>query len=56
MGAHGTNKQQVMFSTHRDIWWPAWAHQQDRDSNSVTISIVADVNSRFLLILIDHRN
>ncbi len=31
MGAHGTNKQQAMFSTHRDIWWPAWAHQQDRD-------------------------
>ncbi len=32
MGAHGTNKQQAMCSTHRDIWWPAWAHQQDRDS------------------------
>ncbi len=30
MGAHGTNKQ-AMCSTHRDIWWPAWAHQQDRD-------------------------
>ncbi len=26
------NKQQAMCSTHRDIWWPAWAHQQDRDS------------------------
>ncbi len=25
------NKQQAMCSTHRDIWWPAWAHQQDRD-------------------------
>ncbi len=32
MGAHGTNnKQQTMCSTHRDIWWPARAHQQDRD-------------------------
>ncbi len=32
MGAHGTNnKQQAMCSTHRDIWWPARAHQQDRD-------------------------
>ncbi len=26
------NKQQAMCSTHRDIWWPAWAHQQDRDN------------------------
>ncbi len=26
------NKQQAMCSTHRDIWWPAWAHQQDRDT------------------------
>ncbi len=26
------NKQQAMCSTDRDIWWPAWAHQQDRDS------------------------
>ncbi len=34
MGAHGTNKQQAMCSTHRDIWWPAWAHQQDRDKKS----------------------
>ncbi len=25
------NKQQAMCSTDRDIWWPAWAHQQDRD-------------------------
>ncbi len=32
MGARGTNKQQAMCSTHRDIWWPAWAHQQDRDT------------------------
>ncbi len=32
MGAHGTSKQQAMCSTHRDIWWPAWAHQQDRDT------------------------
>ncbi len=32
MGAHGTNKQQAMCSTHRDIWWPAWAHQQDHDN------------------------
>ncbi len=31
MGAHGTNKQQAMCSTHRDIWWPSWAHQQDRN-------------------------
>ncbi len=31
MGAHGTNnKQQAMCSTHRDIWWPTRAHQQDR--------------------------
>ncbi len=37
MGAHGTNKQ-AMCSTHRDIWWPAWAHQQDRDSMQNTIS------------------
>ncbi len=34
MGAHGTNKQQTMCSTHRDIWWPAWAHQQDRAKKS----------------------
>ncbi len=27
------NKQQAMCSTDRDIWWPAWAHQQDRDSS-----------------------
>ncbi len=26
------NKQQAMCSTDRDIWWPAWAHQQDRDT------------------------
>ncbi len=26
------NKQQAMCSTDRDIWWPAWAHQQDRDN------------------------
>ncbi len=25
------NKQQAMYSTDRDIWWPAWAHQQDLD-------------------------
>ncbi len=32
MRTHGTNnKHQAMCSTHRDIWWPAWAHQQDRD-------------------------
>ncbi len=24
MGAHGTNKQQAMCSTHTDIWWPAY--------------------------------
>ncbi len=35
MGAHGiNNKQQAMCSTHRDIWWPAQAHQQDRDLNT----------------------
>ncbi len=28
------NKQQAMYSTDRDIWWPAWAHQQDRDNNN----------------------
>ncbi len=28
------NKQQAMCSTDRDIWWPAWAHQQDRDKCS----------------------
>ncbi len=28
------NKQQAMCSTHRDIWWPAWAHQQDHDTYS----------------------
>ncbi len=37
MGAHGTNKQQAMCSTHRDIWWPAWAHQQDRDTGNILI-------------------
>ncbi len=35
MGAHGiNNKQQAMCSTHRDIWWPAQAHQQDRELNT----------------------
>ncbi len=29
------NKQQAMCSTHRDIWWPAWAYQQDRDKIDV---------------------
>ncbi len=29
------NKQQAMCSTHRDIWWPARAHQQDRDNNCI---------------------
>ncbi len=40
MGAHGTNKQQAMYSmcsTHKDIWWPAWAHQQDRDTVSFLV-------------------
>ncbi len=33
MGAHGTNnEQQAMCSTHRDIWWPARAQQQDRNT------------------------
>ncbi len=37
MGAHGTNnKQQAMCSTHRDIWWLARAHQQDRDTTPPT--------------------
>ncbi len=31
------NKQQAMCSTHRDIWWPAWAHQQDRDIRNVEV-------------------
>ncbi len=35
MGAHATNnKQQAMCSTQRDIWWPARAHQQDRDNGT----------------------
>ncbi len=33
MEAHGTNnKQQAMCSTHKDIWWPARVHQQDRNT------------------------
>ncbi len=37
--AHGTiNKQQAMCSTHRDIWWPARAHQQDRDKEIVRVN------------------
>ncbi len=33
------NKQQAMCSTHRDIWWPAWAHQQDRDTDKIFFSV-----------------
>ncbi len=39
------NKQQAMCSTHRDIWWPAWAHQQDRDTH--THSFMGTVHSHF---------
>ncbi len=40
-GAHGTNnKQQAMCSTHRDIWWPAQAHQQDRDKNITCFGVI----------------
>ncbi len=31
-----SNKQQAMCSTDRDIWWPAWANQQDRDTHTHT--------------------
>ncbi len=32
MEGDGTNnKQQAMCSTHRDIWWPVRAHQQNGD-------------------------
>ncbi len=33
------NKQQAMCSTHRGIWWPAWAHQQDRDRIAIKKNI-----------------
>ncbi len=34
------NKQQAMCSTHRDIWWPAWAHQQDRDNKQLLNRVI----------------
>ncbi len=27
-------------STHRDIWWPAWAHQQDRDTEKAGTRVI----------------
>ncbi len=39
------NKQQAMCSTHRDIWWPAWAHQQDRDSKIIEKVVFNQLNN-----------
>ncbi len=45
------NKQQAMCSTDRDIWWPAWAHQQDRDTLYYFFGWIIPLNT-FLFILL----
>ncbi len=44
------NNQQAMCSTDRDIWWPAWAHQQDRDNREQSHNFQSYINVRIKII------